>query len=60
MIVLGFIEAVPPSKGKNFYGQSVQNAVVIYDKGVEVGVHYKTYVAGCRNATHPPASCRPR
>ena len=57
MIIMGFIEHVPRSKGHNYFNQSVQNGVVIYDRGEEVGVHYKTWIAGC--ATPPPANCRP-
>eukprot|EP00658_Telonema_sp_P-2_P070584 TRINITY_DN60039_c0_g1_i2.p1 TRINITY_DN60039_c0_g1~~TRINITY_DN60039_c0_g1_i2.p1 ORF type:complete len:202 (-),score=30.55 TRINITY_DN60039_c0_g1_i2:241-846(-) len=45
------------NKGLNWYGQPVQNGIVVYDGGVEVGVHYKTWVAGC---TSPPSkNCRP-
>jgi predicted amidohydrolase len=55
-VVVGFIERVSASKGVNYYGQPVQNAVVIYDQGEEVGVHYKTLTADC--AEPPPAACR--
>ena len=39
----------------------MQNAVVIYDKGREIGVHYKTHIAGCtaNDTVAPPPQCRP-
>ena len=57
-IVLGFLEHVSPAKGVNWYGAPVQNAAIIFDGGMEVGVHYKTRVSGCGNASHPPVGCR--
>ena len=45
MIVLGFLEQRPASAGANWYGASVSNAAVIYDRGQEVGVGLGRIVA---------------